>query len=131
MHRSSRWRRRRPSDSTSSAHGSGPTPPTPQSTLTGVPDGTRRLADGLVIDATIIARVLGIRLLRIHAGVTVAPARILARASAPRAGVAPRVPERALVRSRPIGADLATAQRCIDAGRASLAAALPMRDGRG
>jgi hypothetical protein len=123
MQRSSRWRRRRPTGSTTSAHATGQPLATSQPSLTAVRAGTGRLADGLVIDATIHGRLLGIRLMRIEAGLIVSPARFVTRASAGDGVFAPRNPLDE--RRHPIGADLAAAQRCIRAGRATLAGALP------
>jgi hypothetical protein len=80
-----------------------------------MPDGGRRLADGpVVIDAGVEARLLGVRLLRLDASLTVAPARVVA----PPAPPSPR-PLRA---DQPIGAGLAVARRLLDDGAASLAA---------
>jgi hypothetical protein len=68
----------------------------------------------VVVDASIVARLLGIRLLRIDAVLTLSPARIVAPAASPRA--------RRAQDGRPIGAGLALARRHIDEGAASLVA---------
>ena len=44
--------------------------------LTAVPDPTRRLADGVLVDACLRARVLGLRLLTIEAAVVLVPAAV-------------------------------------------------------
>jgi hypothetical protein len=80
-----------------------------------VPDGRRRLADGLVIDAAVVARLLGVRLLRIEAAVGVAPARIDPPSAVP-PGLRP-VPV-----ARPIGTGLALARGYLEDGAVSLAA---------
>jgi hypothetical protein len=80
-----------------------------------VPDGRRRLADGLVIDAAVVARLLGVRLLRIEAAVAVSPARI-----DPPPAVAHAV--RPVPIARPIGTGLAQARGYHDDGAVSLAA---------
>ena len=107
MDRSSQRRRMRPTGSRNSARAISPTEP---ARPVAGPGGGRRLADGLVIDAAIVARLLGVRLLRIEAALSVAPARF----AAPRALPVPA--------ARPIGTGLAAARRCIDEGAVSLAA---------
>jgi hypothetical protein len=87
-----------------------------------------RASDGLVVDASVLARLFGIRLLTLDVNVVVfrapqmrrspvvydAPVRSSGEATARRPG-----------RSRVIGARLAEAERLIDEGRASLAASRP------
>lgn len=58
-----------------------------------------------------VARLLGLRLLKADAAVVVAPAEMRA--------VAPAAPR---IRPRPIGAGLAAAERCIEEAAATLAA---------
>ena len=92
--------------------------------LTAVPDRRRRPSDGIVVEASILARVLGIRLLTVDATVAIAPADVTAPSPAPRrsrtrtwarpAGVAP-------ARSGAVGRGLAEAVRSIDEGAAILA----------
>ena len=77
-----------------------------------VPDRRRRLSEGLVVEASIVARLFRFRLLAIDAGLVVSPARVAARSPA----VAPRT------RPRAIGGGLAAAERCLDEGAAHLAA---------
>ena len=81
-------------------------------TLIAVPDRRRRLSDGLVVEASIVARLFRFRLLAIDAGLVVSPARVAARPPA----VAPPT------RPRAIGGGLAAAERCLDEGAAHLAA---------
>jgi hypothetical protein len=108
MQRSSRRPRRRRSDSSSTARA------TERATanLTAVPDGGRRLSEGLVVEASVVARLFRIRVLAIDAGLVISPARVTSRSPV----VAPRA------RSRAIGAGLAAAERSIGEGAASLAA---------
>lgn len=87
-----------------------------------VPDGARQLSEGLLVEASVVARLLRIRLLVVDASVIVAPAQVNARerptagaADEPLAPVTPRTPSRA------IGAGLAAAERCLNEGAASLA----------
>jgi hypothetical protein len=108
MQRSSRWPRRRRSDSRSTARA------TERGTanLIGVPDGGRQLSEGLVVEASVVARLFRIRLLAIDASLVISPAQVRgrSRAATPRA------------RPRAIGAGLLAAERVIDEGAASLAA---------
>ena len=129
MHRSSRWRRRRRSGSMSSAHARRRTlGASPTAAVTAIPDGTRQLSDALVIDASVVARLLRIRLLTLDASVIVSPAEM----KVPHAG---DVPGRGISiqpagsRGRPgrIGAGLAGAEQAIEEGAATLAASLRAR----
>jgi hypothetical protein len=80
--------------------------------LIAVPDRRRRLSDGLVVEASIVARLFRFRLLAIDAGLIVSPARVAARPPA----VAPRT------RPRATGGGLAVAERLLDEGAAQLEA---------
>jgi hypothetical protein len=51
--------------------------------LTAIPDRRRRPSDGLVVEARIVARLLGLRLLTLDATVVVVPAEVTDPASAP------------------------------------------------
>lgn len=51
--------------------------------LTAVPDRSRRLSEGTLIEASVIARLLGIRLLKLQATVMFMPADVAARPAAP------------------------------------------------
>ena len=57
----------------------------PTAAVTAIPDGTRQLSDGLIIDASVVARLLRIRLLTLDASVIVSPAEM----KAPHAGTCP------------------------------------------
>ena len=90
----------------------------PTTAVTAIPDGTRQLSDGLVIDASLVARLLRIRLLTVDVSVIVSPAEMKALRAAP-------VPGRAAgPRGRPdrIGAGLAGAEQAIEEGAVTLAA---------
>jgi hypothetical protein len=109
-HRSSRRRRGRRSDSRSTADATERTPETsPSTNLIAVPDDGRPLSEGLLVEASIVARLLRIRLLAIDARLIVAPARVQRRTRTP---VTPRT------RSRRIGTGLAAAERMLDEGAA-------------
>jgi hypothetical protein len=91
--------------------------------LTATPDRRRRLSDGVVVEASIVARLLRIRLLRLDATVVIAPADVTMRRSAPAAvrraaRTSPPAP------SGPSGRrGLAEAVRTIEEGAAILAEA--------
>jgi hypothetical protein len=108
MRRSSRWRRGRRSDSRSTA------PATERATtnLIAVPNADRPLSEGLVVEASVVARVFRIRLLAVDARVVISPAHVH--------GQSPAVPPR--TQRRAIGARLVAAARFIDEGASSLAA---------
>jgi len=80
--------------------------------LIAVPDGGRQISEGLVVEASVFARLFRIRLLAIDAGLVVSPAHVKGRSPA----VTPHTGSRA------IGAGLVAAERFIDEGAASLAA---------
>jgi hypothetical protein len=96
-------------------------------TLRGRPDSRRRPSDGVVAEASIVARLLRLRLLRLDATVVVSPAVVTARSSRPGAAAQPardgpvRTRE-APVPARPIGRRLAEAARTLDENAAALAA---------
>jgi hypothetical protein len=108
MRRSSRWPRGRRSDSRSTA------PATERATtnLIAVPNGGRPLSEGLIVEASVVARLFRIRLLAVDASLVVSPAHVQGRTPA------------VMLRTRPrtIGARLVAAERFIDEGAASLAA---------
>jgi hypothetical protein len=103
MQRSSRWPSGRRSGSRTTERAT--------ANLIAVPDGGRQRLDGLVIEASVVARLFRIRLLAIDASLVVSPAHVKARSPA----VTPHA------RSRTIGPALAAAERFIDEGAASLA----------
>ena len=96
-----------------------------------MPDGTRQLSDGLIIDAAVVARLLRIRLLTLEASVIVSPAEI----KVPHAGDVPGrgisiQPARPRGRPGRIGAGLVGAEQAIEEGAATLAASLRARSTR-
>jgi hypothetical protein len=98
----------------------------PSTRLSAIPDGSRHLSEGLIVEARLVARLIGIRLLTIDAELIVSPAEMRnVRAAAgdltvgPPSATALAAPP---LRSRPIGAGLATAEQLIDEGAAALAA---------
>lgn len=100
-----------------------------------VPDGTKRLSDGVIVEASVLARVFGIRLLTLHADVVIAPAETVAaphRQYGHDGSTAPPLEARSLpsAPSRAVGGGLADAVRLIDEGAASLAATRAARDRR-
>jgi hypothetical protein len=111
-HRSS-WRRGgRRSDSRSTAHATERTPETsPSTNLIAVPDDGRPLSEGLLVEASIVARLLRIRLLTIDAKLIVAPAHVQRRT---------QTPVTLRTRGRRIGTGLAEAQRMLDEGAAGV-----------
>jgi hypothetical protein len=86
---------------------------------------TRRPTDGLLIEASIVARLLGIRLLTLDATIALAPADVTARPSSPRASpVAPPRPAGVPpTQSGAMGRGLADAVRSINEGAELLAEA--------
>jgi hypothetical protein len=111
-HRSSPRRRGRRSDSASTARATERTPETsPSTNLIAVPDDGRPLSEGLLVEASIVARLLRIRLLAIDARLIVAPAHVQRRTRTP---VTPRT------RSRRIGTELAAAERMLNEGAAGV-----------
>jgi hypothetical protein len=112
MYRSSRRPRGRRTDSRSTAHATERTPETsPPTHLIAVPDDGRPLSEGLLVEASIVARLLRIRLLAIDASLIVAPAHVQRRTGTP---VTPGT------RSRRIGTGLAAAERIIDESAAGV-----------
>ena len=120
------WRER-PSDSKSSAIVTRRTVrATTPVVLTAVPDRRRRPSDGFLVEASILARLLGIKLLKLEATVVVVPAEVTAPPSAPR-----ELPARASARSSggpparrgAVGRGLAEAVRNINEGAELLAEA--------
>jgi hypothetical protein len=94
--------------------------------VTAIPDRRGRLSEGVVVEASVLGRVIGIRLLVLNATIVVVPADVAAPTSPPgdrpgrpstqAAGIAPP-------RSGPIGGGLAEAIRSINEGAAILAQA--------
>jgi hypothetical protein len=90
-----------------------------------VPDRNRRLGDGVLVDASILARVFGIRLLTLDARVMLVPADVTTPSPTPPDSRRPRASARtsaaASGASGAIGHGLADAVRCINEGAAILA----------
>jgi hypothetical protein len=97
----------RRSDSGSTARATEPA----TANLIAIPDGGGRLSEGLVVEASIVARLFRLRVLAVDASLVISPARAKSRP-----------PVAARTRSRAIGGGLAAAERCIDEGAASLTA---------
>jgi len=94
--------------------------------LTAIPSRRSRLADGVLVEALVLGRVLGVKLLTLRASVVLAPAEVTAASSAQRAlGVRPDgPPSRTAPARRPAaGSGLAEAVRRIDEGAELLAEA--------
>jgi hypothetical protein len=93
--------------------------------LTAVPDPSKRLSDGVLVEACVRARLMGIPLLKVEATVVLAPAGLTAPTSAPR--VLPirssAQSSRTARRSGVPGQGLAEAVRRIDEGAELLAKA--------
>lgn len=88
--------------------------------LSAVPDRRRRLGDGTLVEASILARVLGVRVLTLATTVVLVPADICDSSSAPhpstRSALAP-------MRSGVAGHGLAEAQQSLAEGAELLATA--------
>jgi hypothetical protein len=83
------------------------------------PDGSRRLSQGALVEASVRARLLGIPLLRLDATIALAPAVITAPTSVPsraRANASGRASAGAKTRSGAPGHGLAEAVRSINEG---------------
>jgi hypothetical protein len=90
--------------------------------LTAIPDRRRRPSDGLVVEARIVARLLGLRLLTLDATVVVVPAEVTTPTPTG-GGTQPRAPARSDGAPPERGAvgSLSEAVRRIDEGAAILA----------
>ena len=87
--------------------------------LTATPDRRKRLSDGVLVEASLLARVMGVKLLTIDATVALVPADITASSSAVHVtpdGVPGRSRAIAPERSPVAGQGLAEAVRRIDEG---------------
>ena len=102
--------------------------PSQTAVLTAVPDGRARLSEGVIVEATLLGRVFGVRLLALDATVVISPAGMVEPARprggppAARAG-RPARPARPAAQPRAIGSGLADAARAIDESAATLTAA--------
>lgn len=93
-------------------------------TLRGQPDSRRRPSDGIVAEASIVARLLRLRLLTLDATVLVSPAVVKAQSPGARSVDSPAFDGRALARAPapPVGGRLAEAARTVHESAATLAA---------
>ena len=85
--------------------------------LTAIPDRRRRLSDGVLVDASIQARLLGLRLLTVDASIALVPADVRPASPAafpPAEHPGPRSPAPAPRRSVAAGPRLAQAVRSIN-----------------
>jgi hypothetical protein len=85
--------------------------------LTAIPDRRRRLSDGVLVDASIHARLLGLRLLTVDASIVLVPAELSASSRAARPSAqrrAPRSSAPAPTRSVAAGPRLAQAVRSLN-----------------
>jgi hypothetical protein len=89
--------------------------------LTAVPDRRRRLSEGILVEASVLARLLGIRLLKLDATVVLMPADVAARYAAPHAP--PALDALPPTRLYPAGRGLAEAIRHLNEGEELLAEA--------
>ena len=89
MRRSSRSPRARLSASRSSAHAARPTGRKRAPVILDVaPDRSKRLSDGALVEASVAARLLGMRILTLEATIALVPADVAAPTRAPRDGAA-------------------------------------------
>jgi hypothetical protein len=119
-----RRRRARPGGSHASPHVFGqPVARTGPVVLTAVPSRRKRLSDGVLVEALVLGRVLGMRILTLRASVVLAPAEVTSPTSADRAALPPAARPPGLVPARrPVaGRRLAEAVRRIDEGAELLA----------
>jgi len=129
MQRSWRWPKGRQGASRSTALATERNPETsPSTSLIAVPDGGRQLSDGLLVEASVVARLLRIRLLAVDARLIVAPAQVEGRRrAAARIADGKLAPVAPPTRTRSIGAGLSTAERFLSEGATSLAASRAAR----
>jgi hypothetical protein len=98
--------------------------------LTAVPDRGKQQSHGVLIEGSILARLMGIRLLTLDATVVLVPADVTAPGSvAPRPPISTSVPPHAATRRRSwaAGAGLAEAVRSLNEGAELLAQARRIR----
>jgi hypothetical protein len=94
--------------------------------LTAIPSRRKRLSDGVLVEAIVLGRVLGLKLLTLRASVVLAPAEMASPTAAHRAASVPpaaRSSRLAPVRRPLTGRRLAEAVRHIDEGAELLAEA--------
>jgi hypothetical protein len=121
-----RWRARRRDSNGSGPDGARAVAGAPPVVLSAAPGRRRRLSEGVLLEASVLGRVLGVRILTLRATVLLAPASVTAAASADRdlpGRVDARRPRAAPARRRAAGRELAEAVRRIDEGTELLAEA--------
>lgn len=94
--------------------------------LTAVPDRRKRLSEGVLVEASVVARLLGLRLLKLDATIMLMPADVAAQPAAPRDPPArDGLPPAGLPPARlyPAGRGLAEAVRHLNEGEELLAQA--------
>jgi hypothetical protein len=122
MRRSSMgWRGRLAGSKSSFRIAPAPAESTAPTLLTAVPGRRRRLSEGTLVETTILARLLGIRLLKLDATVVLMPADVAAWSAAPRD--LPALDGPPPTRLYPAGRGLAEAMRHINEGEELLAEA--------
>ena len=89
--------------------------------LTAAPDRRKRLSEGVLVEAFVVARLLGLRLLKLDATVVLTPADVGAQRAAPRDP--PALDGLPPARLYPAGRGLAEAIRHLDEGEELLAQA--------
>jgi hypothetical protein len=89
--------------------------------LTAAPDRRKRLSEGVLVEAFVVARLLGLRLLKLDATVVLTPADVGAQRAAPRDP--PALDGLPSARLYPAGRGLAEAIRHLDEGEELLAQA--------
>jgi hypothetical protein len=89
--------------------------------LTAAPDRRKRLSEGVLVEAFVVARLLGLRLLKLDATVVLMPADVGAQRAAPRDP--PALDGLPPARLYPAGRGLAEAIRHLDEGEELLAQA--------
>ena len=122
MRRSSMgWRGRLAGSKSSFRIAPRPAESTAPTLLTAVPDRRRRLSEGILVEASVLARLLGIRLLKLDATVVLMPADVAAQPAAPRDR--PALEALPPTRLYPAGRGLAEAIRHLNEGEELLAEA--------
>ena len=122
MRRSSMgWRGRLAGSKSSFRIAPRPAESTAPTLLTAVPDRRRRLSEGILVEASVLARLLGIRLLKLDATVVLMPADVAAQSAAPRDP--PALDGLPPARLYPAGRGLAEAIRHLNEGEELLAQA--------
>ena len=126
MARSRSWRRRRPTGSRQRLESSLPAS-IPSRTIT-VPDSNGSLSEGVVVEANVWARVLGLKVLRVRADILLVPARLDppdARSTSP---VVTRPEQTSAVSASGRVAGRASSARALNDGAGALAEAIRLID---